>query len=125
MKRFEAFCDAVAHVNNYYEPESRSYELRNPGLLAGDAGNRIFSCHRAGYAAFLDRVQKNSSENPDANLGWLLEHFGVKMKIQKENAIDFMSRCADSAALSLETPLRWLMEENGNTSSNSSSSTSR
>lgn len=109
MKRFEAFCDAVAHVNGYFEPESKAYELRNPGLISDSSGHRLFTCHRAGYAALLDRVQKNCSAHPDASLGWLLDSFGVKMKMQQDNALDFLARCSNGAP-KLDTPLRWFLD---------------
>src|SRR5258708_4861469 len=112
MKRLEAICDAVAHLNNYHEPESEAFELRNPGLLIGPDGKRKYSCHRAGYASFIDLVRKNCKEHPDASVAWLLDSLGIKMKLQQENALDFASRCANST-LKLETPLKWFMEENG------------
>lgn len=96
--------------NHYGEPESESYALRNPGLLLGEVGKRVFSCHRAGYAALLDRVEKHCKSNPDEQLKVLLEHFGIKMKIQQENALDFMARCANST-LTMETKLVWFIEE--------------
>jgi hypothetical protein len=106
LKRFEAFCDSLAFVNGYFEPESKAYELRNPGLIGDSGGHRVFNCHRAGYAALLDRVQKECKSHPNASLFWLLDSFGVKTKMQQERALDFLSRCSDSV-LKLETPLSW------------------
>ena len=111
MKRLEAICDAVAACNHYWEPESESYEIRNPGMLPDDAGKRVFSCHRAGYAALLDRVQKYCVAHPDADVLALLSHFGIRMKKQQEEAVDFMARCASSNALTLSTSLHWFVEE--------------
>ena len=110
MKRLEAICDAVAYSHGYFEPESEAYELRNPGLLLVDDGKRIFSCHKAGYAALFDRVQKDCRTHPDASLSWLLDSFGIKMKMQKEHAIDYIARCANSNGLKLETPLKWFID---------------
>jgi hypothetical protein len=109
VKRFEDFADAVAHVNNYFDPESRAREMRNPGLLKGDAGNRIFSCHRAGYAALVDRIQKHCAAHPEEKLETLFGCFGITMRVQQEKALDFMSRCANST-LTLQTSLRWFLE---------------
>lgn len=111
MKRLEAICDAVAMYHNYGDPESDAYAIRNPGMLLGDVGRRVFSCHRAGYAALLDRVQKHCAAHPDASIAWLLDSFGIKMRTQQENMVDFMSRCANSNALKLETRLNWFIEE--------------
>ena len=116
MKRLEALCDAIAFANHYTEPESEAYEIRNPGMLAGDAknprtagGKRIFSCHRAGYAALLDVAQKRCMASPDQQLAALLEQLNIRMRIQQEQAIDFMARCANST-LTFETPLQWFIE---------------
>lgn len=114
MKRLEAICDAVAAYHNYNSPESEAYELRNPGLLMGPDGKRRYSCHRAGYASFVDLVRKYCIAHPTENLGSLLGTLGIKMKLQQDNALDFMARCANST-LTIETPLAWFMEENGRT----------
>jgi len=110
MKKLEAICDAVAAYHHYWEPESEAYAIRNPGMLPDEKGKRVFSCHRAGYAALLDKVQKRCQAHPDERLELLLELFGIKMRMQKENAIDFMARCANST-LRLDTPLEWFLHE--------------
>ena len=118
MKRIESFCDAVASYHDYWSPESQSYELRNPGMISSESqkphtpeGKRIFSCHRAGYAALMDVVQKRCASHPQQNIKALLEYFGIKMPLQQEHAIDFISRCANSNAISLKTSLSWFLEE--------------
>jgi len=78
-------------------------------MLQADTGKRVFSCHRAGYAALLDRVQKHCEAHLDESVTSLLVNFGIKMKLQQENTIDFMSRCAD-ATISSTTSLRWFLE---------------
>jgi hypothetical protein len=101
--------------NHYFEPESEAYELRNPGLLMAlppEVGKRHFSCHRAGYTALCDRVIKHFKAHPDQNVASALESFGIKMRQQQENALDFMARCANST-LKLDTSLDWFLE-NGN-----------
>lgn len=116
MKRLEAICDAVAHMNGYHDPESDLYELRNPGALKGPDGKRRYSCHRAGYASFVDLVRKHCIAHPNQDLASLLDSLGIKMKLQQENALDFMARCANSNALNLATNLHWFLEEeNGRT----------
>jgi hypothetical protein len=118
MKKLEVICDAIAQYHHYGDPESEAYELRNPGLLQGEmknprtqSGKRIFSCHRAGYAALLDVVQKYCAAHKEAKVQVLLEQFGIKMKMQQENAVDFMARCANSNALKLETSLSWFLDD--------------
>jgi hypothetical protein len=109
MKRLEAIADAVAVYHHYWEPESEAYELRNPGLLIGEEGKRKFSCHRAGYASFLDRIQKYCAAHPDETIVSLLDSLGIKMRQQQKQTIDFMSRCANSA-VKTETQLQWFIE---------------
>lgn len=111
MKRLEAICDAVANYHDYWNPESDAYSIRNPGLLLGDDGKRTFSCHKAGYAALQDRVRKYCEGHKEEKLDSLLQYLGIKMKLQKENAIEFMSRCVNSNALKLETSLDWFLHE--------------
>jgi hypothetical protein len=113
VKRLEAICDAVARYHDYWEPESEAYGLRNPGLLQCDMGKRVFSCHRAGYAALIDKVHKYCSMNQDATVVSLLDFIGIKMKMQQEQAIDFASRCANST-LKANTNLKWFLGEDSN-----------
>src|SRR6267378_928142 len=122
MKRLEAIADAVAVYHHYWEPESEAYELRNPGMLHDPEENnkkRKFSCHRAGYASFLDRIKKYCLANPDANLISLLDALGIKMRQQQQQTLDYMARCANST-LKAETQLQWFIEEeHGTTASHS------
>ena len=117
MKRLEAICDAIAEYHHYGDPESEAYELRNPGLLQGTSkhprtqqGIRVFSCHRAGYQALQDTLVKYCNAHKESTVQALLLQFGIKMKMQQENAVDFMARCANSNALKLETSLSWFLE---------------
>jgi hypothetical protein len=119
VKRLEAICDAVAACNNYFDPDSEAYELRNPLLLIGTEGKRRFSCHKAGYASGMDRVSKYCLAHPEDSLNSLLEYCGVKLKLQQERAIDFISRCVNSNGLSMETRLDWFLEHGHATTANS------
>lgn len=110
MKRLESFCDALAQYHHYWNPESEAYELRNPGMLQGPDGKRRFSCHRAGYASLLDKVTKLCYANMDKPVSMMLESFGIKMKMQQDNALDFIARCANST-LNRDTKLRWFTEK--------------
>jgi len=112
MKRLEAIADAVAKYHDYWTPESEAYELRNPGMLQDPTENkkRKFSCHRAGYASFLDRLKKHCAEHPDETIVSLLTSMGIKMRQQQEQTLDFMARCANST-LKAETQLIWFIEE--------------
>jgi hypothetical protein len=110
VKRLESFCDALANYHDYGSPESEAYMLRNPGLLQDDSGKKKFSCHKAGYSALLDRVQKYCAAHRTEPVCTLMVHFGIKMKLQQERALDFMARSADTNALSLTSPLSWFEE---------------
>ena len=110
MRRLEAIADAVAQYHHYTEPESESYDLRNPGMLIGEEGKRKFSCHRAGYASFLDRIKKYCAAHPDQNIVMLLDSLGIKMRMQQEQTIDFMASCANTT-LNRSTKLQWFVED--------------
>ncbi len=72
VSRIEALADAVASLNDYLNPESEAYQLRNPGLLraftsrhaADEKGRRVFLNFVDGYQALLyDLRQKCSGES--------------------------------------------------------------
>jgi len=118
MKRLECICDAVASYHNYWEPESPAYALRNPGMLHGESknqrtpeGKRVFSCHRAGYQALMDVVQKKCTAHPEETLQFLFESLGIVMKLQQERALDFLTRCMNSNVPTLRTNLKFFIEE--------------
>lgn len=111
MKRLESLADALAFANKYYEPESRSYELRNPGLLSENGnGHRQFSCHRAGYASLMDALKKRCDSSPTMDLKQLLELFEIRMQKQQQEALDFLSRCLNTTAVKLDMKLRYFLE---------------
>jgi hypothetical protein len=110
--RLEAICDAIAQYNNYWEPESEAYALRNPGLLLGENGKRVFTCHRGGYAALMDKVRRYCETCPDWKVEQLLVVLGIKMHMQQERALDFAARSISLAALKPDTRLAWFIEIN-------------
>lgn len=123
INRLEAICDAVAHCNQYWEPESESYQWRNPGLLVqhnscGDRDRnakegytyRKFSCHQGGYRALQEFVKQQYNGNAERTLEWLLIAIGVNDRMHLGKAIDFIARSTDSV-VTLDTQLKWFLEQ--------------
>ncbi len=72
VSKLEALADAIASLNEYHAPESRAYQIRNPGMLRAFTlrhprtkdGYRIFEYAVDGYQALLyDLRQKCSGES--------------------------------------------------------------
>lgn len=127
MKSLEAVADALSRANGYLEPESESYILRNPGMLRippnrvlyqsntrersrefNSEGIRVFNCHRAGYQALLDALQKRCANLPDSNLRQLLNAYGVMYSAPITAAIDFISRSLNDSLITVNTKLSYL-----------------
>lgn len=110
-RRIEAICDTIAFANGYKEPESRAYELRNPGLLKDpmNGQTRKYSSHWAGYRSLFEYVQKYCREHPEIRVGAMLSTFHVE-KFKQDDAIDFMSRCTN-CTVTEQTNLSWFLVE--------------
>lgn len=115
MKRLEALVDAIAYLNEYHEPESQAYRLRNPLLLkamepehlgsATDDCLRIFSCHTAGYRAGFDRLRKECRHG-----GGTLETLLAKHGHKADAAVNFISRSLETQEVDEYTPVRFFLE---------------
>src|SRR5271165_3518902 len=119
MKRIEAIADAIASLNDYSDPESKSYRLRNPGMLraktlehlgsANDDCYRIFSCHQAGYKALTDLLRKHFERNKGNTLLSLLSEYGHGNQFSARTAVEFIRRSAEEN-VSEETPLKFFLD---------------
>lgn len=119
LKNIEALADAIKDLNNYQDPESEAYRLRNPGMLParslatlGDAtadGVRRFSCHQAGYKALTDILEKQCARYGTGTLGKMLRQFGHGSEFEVVAALDFIHRATGITA-SPETELRIFTE---------------
>lgn len=120
MQKLEAVADAIASMNEYNQPASKSYRLRNPGLLkaktlehlasATDECLRVFSCHQAGYKALTDLLGKACSRNRRSTLQSLLSEYGHGDQFSVSAAVDFINRSLDTREVSGATQLDFFTE---------------
>jgi hypothetical protein len=119
VKKIEAIADAIAILNEYHDPESKSYRLRNPGLLkaktleqlgsANDDCYRIFSCHQAGYKALTDLLRKHCERNSGSKLQSLLSDYGHGDQFSARAAVEFIRRSVNEN-VGEETNLRFFLD---------------
>jgi hypothetical protein len=120
MRKIEAVADAIASLNEYSGPSSKSYRLRNPGLLkaktlehlasATDECLRVFTCHQAGYKALTDILQKSFERNRRSTLQQVLSDHGHGDQFSVAAAVDFISRSLDTREVSGATQLHFFLE---------------
>lgn len=102
LKRMEALADAIASLNDYHNPESEAYRLRNPGMLkaktlaslgtATDDCTRTFTCHQAGYKCLTDLLRKKCERFGTSTIKDTLAHFQHGSEFEVADGIDFMRR---------------------------------
>lgn len=130
-KKLEAIADAISRVNQYLEPESDSYGLRNPGLLTkppikgpspvetsyvrertyDEQGRRIFNSHRAGYQALLDALEKRCLYLEEKPFKKLLSQYGISYSRQVGEAVDFVQRSLSNLSVTAETPVSFFLKD--------------
>lgn len=126
MKRLEALADALASLNDWTDPDSDAYKLRNPGLLRaftlrhamnGD-GRRVFPCLVDGYQALLydlDRKCRGLSRSklkPESRIVDLLTKGFGQPSSAEEFVLCFLQRALPNVSITSVTPLRFFVEEN-------------
>jgi hypothetical protein len=120
MKRLEALADSIASLNDYWNPESPSYGLRNPGLLraktlehlgnANDDCYRIFSCHQAGYKSLIDTLRKQCERYGRSTVADTLAYYGHGNEFAVAGAVDFIQRSLDDRSVGALTELSFFLE---------------
>jgi len=119
--RLEALADCIASLHNYSDPESESYQLRNPGMLeaktfhelnkVNDAWKRQFTSHIAGYQALLDHIKKQCKWHKRKPVKELLAHFGFTDQLNLTDALSYLRRSLKQKKLELEAPLSFFLEK--------------
>ena len=56
VKRVEALADAIAFLNDFQNPESLSYQLRNPGMCRAYSFKQLGSVDKNGYRIFTSLI---------------------------------------------------------------------
>jgi len=117
MKRLESIADALAMLNEYHDPESEAYRLRNPGMLRAkviigtqDDAVRTFTCHQAGYKALTDSLKKQCERYKEKTLESGLAHHGHGNEFAVKTAVDFIRRSIETKEVSANTKLGYFLE---------------
>jgi hypothetical protein len=123
VSRLEALADAIVHYSHWNDPESASYQNRNPGELSAvsvkhpkDAtGQRIFKSSMDGYQALIfDLAVKCSGRSrtrlkPDSSLRDLVLAYGKPESTAKFLA-KFLKRALGDQSVSEKTLLGYFLE---------------
>ena len=56
VKRLESLADCIAFLNNFHDPQSRSYQLRNPGLCRAYSFKQLNAVDNEGYRIFTSII---------------------------------------------------------------------
>lgn len=131
VRRVEALADCIAFLNDFHNPESKSYQLRNPGkcrahsfkhLNATDEeGYRIFTSLIGGYRFLVqDLTWKVSGESrakgengklkPTSKLSDLLQAFRLNTIDKQMQAVTFLNLALDTNEVNIETQLQFFLE---------------
>jgi len=127
VSRLEALHDAIASLRGWNNPDSASYQLRNPLLVKSysrpgkniitDDGSRVFSSELAGLRACLfDLELKVKGESragikKDDLLENVLRVYGVTERLGQQQIVKFLKRALKTQDISVTTPLTWFLEE--------------
>lgn len=131
VKRIEALADVIGFLNSIHDPESRSYQLRNPGMCRAysfkqlnsvdDQGYRVFTSLIGGYR-FLnqDLIWKCSGQTrakgddgrlkPTSTLAELLKAFRLNGFEKQMQAVTFLNSALKTDEISTMTELKFFIE---------------
>jgi hypothetical protein len=127
VTRLEGLLDAIASLKSWGNPDSVSYQIRNPLLIQSfsrpgkneidDEGRRVFSSSLAGIRAGLFDLQLKCSGESRAGLKKedlldnLLRVYGLTEKLGQEQVVKFLRRALKDQSINRTTPLSWFLEE--------------
>jgi hypothetical protein len=126
VSRLEGLFDAIASVRGWANPDSDSYQLRNPLLVQSfsrpgkneidDKGRRVFNSSLAGIRAGLfDLEIKVKGESragikAEDTLENILRVYGVTELGGQQAIVKFLKRALKDQSISRTTPLVWFLE---------------
>ena len=135
ISRLEALADAIGHLQDFDNPKSRAYRLRNMGLLRNysltnpkptdSEGYRQFESMIGGYRALLfdltEKISGNSRAGiqkdgkfvklqPESELRDLLRTFGVKIDGPIRKLCNFLNEAFSRDDILPTTPLKFFTE---------------
>ena len=124
MLKLEALADAVAGLNDWMNPASDAYQLRNPGLLraftlrhlADESGRRRFPSLVDGYQALVSDLQikcsgmSRSKLKRDSHIVNLLVKGFCQPPASEEYVLCFLREALPGYNVTPETPLKFFLE---------------
>jgi len=127
VSRLEALHDAIASLRGWNNPDSDSYQLRNPLLVKSFSrpgknsidpeGNRIFDTELAGIRACLFDLElkvrgKSRAGIKDTDLlENVLRVYGITERLGMQQIVKYLKRALKTQDISVTTPLKWFLEE--------------
>src|SRR5690348_6514832 len=135
VRRIEALADCIAALNDFGNPESVAYQLRNPGLCRAhsfkqlnnvdDQGRRIFSSLIGGYRFLiqdltwkLEGTSRAKGENgklkPTSTLADLLKAFRLNAVDKQMEAVTFLNLALNTNEVTVTTELKYFLEDRNN-----------
>ena len=89
MNKAELLALAVLTMNNAFDPDSKAFKLRNPGLLRDEDGVRSFPTWAGGFRALVVDMERL---NQALSIRKAFEKYGL-LKIEHEFLVyDFLGR---------------------------------
>lgn len=124
MNKIEALALAISHLNDGFNPGSKAFELKNPGLLKTyrpekqvDAENyRIFTSVMGGFKALTADIQakvqgRNQTISPTAELQELLIRRGFKIPAAMRPIVLYLQKALKDESITVHTPLSYFADE--------------
>lgn len=126
VSRLEALLDSIASVKGFSNPDSVSYQLRNPLMVKSfsrpgknsitEDGTRTFDSSLAGLRACLFdldlkiRGESRAGIKKDDCLENVLRVYGITELGGQQAVIKFLKRALKDQSISRTTPLTWFLE---------------
>jgi hypothetical protein len=117
MLRLEALADAIGYSNQFHEPDSEAYQLRNPGLLrawslfqlgsSNDESVRRFETAQGGYKALCVALERRCERAKKASLHETINFIGAA---KTDVVVDFLQRALKDTHITAKTPISFFME---------------
>jgi hypothetical protein len=132
VKRLECLADCIAFLNDFHNPESLSYQLRNPGLCKAFSFKQLGSMDENGYRIFTsviggmrflhqDLTWKCSGQTrakgesgklkPTSALTDLLKSFKLSDINNVIQAVHFLNMALQTDEITPETELKYFLTE--------------
>ena len=135
IKRLEALADMIASLNDFWNPESESYQLRNPGMCRAhsfkqlnsvdEQGRRIFTSLIGGYRFLIQDLTwkcegttrakgEHGRLKPTSSLVDLLKAFKLNSLDKQMQAVAFLNMALKTLGtteeVTSETELKFFLE---------------